>query len=65
MLAVGDGILTDVAGGLGEGIDTLFVTGGLEAARFGDDPDNPDPALLESWLAGQQVRPTHVIGRLR
>lgn len=65
MLAVGDGLFTDVQGGLGEGIDTLFVTGGLEAARFGDDPDKPDPAMLDSWLADQQVQPTYAIGRLR
>ncbi len=65
MLAVGDGIFTDVEGGLGEGIDTLFVTGGLEAARFGDDPENPDPAMLDGWLADHQLQPTHAIGRLR
>lgn len=65
MLAVGDGIFTDVQGGLGEGIDTLFVTGGLEAARFGDDPENPDPAMLDRWLTDHQVQPTHAIGRLR
>ncbi|MCB2110900.1 MAG: TIGR01459 family HAD-type hydrolase [Defluviimonas sp.] len=65
MLAVGDGILTDIRGGRGEGIDTLFVTGGLEAARFGDDPAEPDPARLAGWLAQQTEAPTMAIGRLR
>lgn len=65
MLAVGDGFFTDVQGGTGEGIDTLFVTGGLEAAQFGADVENPDPAKLESWLAAQSVSPTYSIGRLR
>ncbi len=65
MLAVGDGIFTDVQGGLGEGIDTLFVTGGLEAARFGDDTENPDPAMLDGWLADHRMTATHAIGRLR
>jgi HAD superfamily hydrolase (TIGR01459 family) len=65
MLAVGDGIFTDVQGGLGEGIDTLFVTGGLEADRFGADPENPDTAMLEGWLADHKMAPTHAIGRLR
>lgn len=65
MLAVGDGFFTDVQGGTGEGIDTLFVTGGLEAARFGADVENPDPAKLEDWLASQPFNPTYSIGRLR
>lgn len=65
VLAVGDGIFTDIQGGLGEGIDTLFVTGGLEAARFGEDAENPDPARLDGWLADHGLAPTHAIGRLR
>jgi HAD superfamily hydrolase (TIGR01459 family) len=65
MLAVGDGIFTDVQGGLGENIDTLFVTGGLEAARFGDDPENPDPTMVAGWIADHRMTPTHAIGRLR
>jgi HAD superfamily hydrolase (TIGR01459 family) len=64
-LAVGDGIATDIAGAAGEGIDALFVTGGLAAEEFGDDPDNPDPARLETWLAGQGLAPDFSIGRLR
>src|SRR5690606_1538967 len=49
-LAVGDGIQTDIQGGIGEGIDTLFVTGGLAADAFGADPEAPAPALLRDWL---------------
>ncbi len=64
-LAIGDGIFTDIQGGIGEGIDTLFVSGGLESMRFGDDPERPDPALLRGWLDDHGARPTHVIGRLR
>ncbi len=64
-LALGDGIATDIAGGAAQGLDTLFVAGGLFAAEFGPDPERPDPARLERWLAGQAVRPTYVIGRLR
>lgn len=65
ILAVGDGIGTDVAGGLAEGLDTLFVTGGLAAAAFGDDPEHPDPARLAAWLDERQLSPTAAIGRLR
>lgn len=65
ILAVGDGIGTDIRGGLGEGIDTLFITGGLEAKRFGPDVNNPDPAMLRDWLEGGEMTPTYNIGRLR
>lgn len=65
ILAVGDGIATDILGGLGENIDTLFITGGLAATEFGTDIDNPDPARLAPWIEAQQIAPTYVIGRLR
>lgn len=65
ILAVGDGINTDVAGGAGEGIDTLFITGGLAAEEFGADVENPDAALLEAWLADQTSHPTLTMGRFR
>lgn len=65
VLAVGDGIATDIQGGIGEGIDTLFVTGGLAAEAFGPEPDTPDPGLLSAWLDARQMSPTFAIGRLR
>lgn len=65
ILAIGDGIDTDIRGGIGEGIDTLFVTGGLAAAAFGPDVAEPDPDLLEAWLKARQLSPTCCIGRLR
>lgn len=65
ILCIGDGIRTDVLGGVGEGLDTLFVTGGLAAPEMGPDVENPDPALLEAFLAREQLTPTAAIGRLR
>ncbi|MEZ5796057.1 MAG: HAD family hydrolase [Paracoccaceae bacterium] len=65
ILCIGDGIGTDIQGGLAEGLDTLFVTGGIEAAAFGPDSDNPDKGLLEDWLSGRQLSPTFAIGHLR
>lgn len=64
-LAVGDGISTDIQGGLGEGIDTLFVTGGLAAEAFGPDVEAPEAGLLRGWLDERQITPTYAIGRLR
>lgn len=65
ILCIGDGIATDVQGGLAEGLDTLFVTGGLSAPEFGSDPEHPDPALLEAFLDRHELSATAAIGRLR
>lgn len=65
ILAVGDGIATDIQGAVGEGIDALFVTGGLAADEFGADVENPDPARLDAWLAARQLSSAYAIGRLR
>ncbi|WP_028031569.1 TIGR01459 family HAD-type hydrolase [Gemmobacter nectariphilus] len=65
ILCLGDGIGTDVAGAAGEGLDGLFVTGGLAAEQFGPDVENPDAALLDAWLAAHVAAPKWAIGRLR
>ncbi|MCU0912855.1 MAG: TIGR01459 family HAD-type hydrolase [Rhodobacteraceae bacterium] len=65
ILCIGDGIRTDIQGGIGEGLDTLFVTGGLAAAEMGPDAENPDPARLAAFLDQAQLSPTAAIGRLR
>ncbi len=65
ILAIGDGITTDVQGAMGEGIDAIFVTGGLAADQFGINHDTPDKVLLDSWLVSRQMSPTFSIGRLR
>jgi len=66
ILCVGDGIATDVAGAMGEGLDALFVTGGLAAEETGTtDKTGPDPALLAGFLRGARLSPRYAIGRLR
>jgi HAD superfamily hydrolase (TIGR01459 family) len=65
ILCIGDGIATDVQGGISEGLDTLFITGGLAAEEFGPDVENPDPARLTDWLSAQQMSPRFAMGRLR
>lgn len=65
ILCIGDGIATDVQGGMSEGLDTLFITGGLAAEDFGADVENPDAALLSGWLDARQLSPTFAMGRLR
>ena len=65
ILCIGDGISTDVQGGMSEGLDTIFITGGLEAERFGADVENPDQALLDGWLDARELSSTYAMGRLR
>ncbi len=65
LLAIGDGIGTDVEGGRRQGIDTVFITGGLAAEHLGEDVENPDPARLDAWLAQQGQAPRFAMGRLR
>ncbi len=65
ILAVGDGVTTDIQGGLSEDIDTLFVTGGISAADFGPDFYNPNKDLLESWLTARLISTPYAIGKLR
>lgn len=65
LLAIGDGIDTDIRGAVAEGIDALFVTGGIAASAFGPDAEHPDPAKLGDWLGQRQLSPTAAIGRLR
>lgn len=64
ILAIGDGIGTDIKGALGEDIDSLFVTGGLAAAetKTGRDPDRDALAI---FIATHMVEPTYAMGRLR
>ncbi|MPQ93582.1 TIGR01459 family HAD-type hydrolase [Thioclava sp. JE_KL1] len=64
ILAIGDGINTDVAGAAGEGIDCLFISSGLAHDQFGADPQNPDPELLHSWLEARQRDPLYTMGQL-
>ncbi len=65
VLCVGDGIRTDILGGLNEGFDTLFITGGLAAGEFGDDPENPDENAMQAFFEGAQISPDFAIAKLR
>ena len=65
ILCIGDGIDTDIRGGMAEGLDTLFVTGGLSAAEFGPGGDSPDPARLRDFLERHRLSATAAIARLR
>ena len=64
ILAIGDGIGTDIRGAVGEDIDALFVTGGLAAAETKTD-GQPDPDALAAFLDSEMIVPAYAIGKLR
>ncbi len=64
VLAIGDGMLTDVKGAADNGIDVLYVSGGIHARDYGD-PMQPDPARLAAFLQKHGYRPVAVIPRLQ
>ncbi|UWP92755.1 TIGR01459 family HAD-type hydrolase [Aliiroseovarius crassostreae] len=64
ILAIGDGIHTDIRGALGEDIDSLFITGGLAREETGT-LTQPDPVNLAQFVADEQISPSFAIGYLR
>ena len=64
ILAIGDGLHTDIQGGMGEDIDTLYITGGL-ARDITRTTQQPDPQALTTYLTREMITPTYAIGQLR
>ena len=67
ILAIGDGIFTDVQGAVSEDIDVVFVTGGLAAEETGTQgmEGQPAPERLAAFLEGSGLSPTYAMGGLR
>jgi HAD superfamily hydrolase (TIGR01459 family) len=66
ILCVGDGIATDIAGAMGEGLDALFISGGLAAVETGTTDDaGPDPDLLAAYLTAARLGPKLAMAYLR
>ncbi|MDV7142473.1 TIGR01459 family HAD-type hydrolase [Tropicimonas sp. TH_r6] len=64
IICIGDGIGTDVKGAVGEGLDVLFITGGL-AAKETLTQSQPQPEALEDYLSSHQMSVTYAIGFFR
>ncbi|EIE50423.1 HAD family hydrolase [Salipiger aestuarii] len=64
ILAIGDGVKTDILGAQGEELDSLFISGGIAAEETGTDRQ-PDPVKLDAYLATHSVNPAYSIGFLR
>lgn len=65
ILAIGDGINTDIRGAVAENVDSLFITGGLAAIETGTHGDDPDQTLLDAYLQGARLTATAAMGYLR
>ena len=64
ILCIGDGVLTDIKGAMGEDIDSLFISGGLAASETKTN-HQPDPDALSDYLKREMSSPTYTIGFLR
>jgi HAD superfamily hydrolase (TIGR01450 family) len=63
-LAIGDGMLTDIKGASDNGIDALYVSGGVHARDYGH-PDEPEPGKLQAFLDGHGFHPVATMTKLR
>lgn len=64
ILCIGDGVLTDIRGAMGEDLDSLFISGGLAATETQTEYQ-PDANLLSAYLQKEMVSPRYSIGLLR
>jgi len=64
ILAIGDGLHTDIQGAQGEDIDSLYITGGL-ARDITKTTQHPDDNALNAYLQKEMINPTYAIGQLR
>ena len=63
-LAIGDGMFTDVKGAADNGIDVLYVSGGIHARDYGE-AHAPDPEMLAAFLDKHGYSPVATIPKLR
>ena len=65
VLAVGDGLETDIAGAHGAGMDSVFVLGGLHSQYLGKAGAAPAREVLQPLFARSGCTPTYVMPYLR
>jgi HAD superfamily hydrolase (TIGR01459 family) len=63
VLAIGDGLPTDISGANAQGFDVLFITEGIHAADLGP-PLQPDPEKVAARLAREGLRADYYMPRL-
>ncbi len=65
ILAVGDGLPTDVLGANGQGLDLVFIAAGIHVADATDDAGRLDPLRLKALLDVQTAEAKYVAEALR
>jgi HAD superfamily hydrolase (TIGR01459 family) len=63
VLAIGDGLMTDIKGAVGQGVAALLITAGIHSAEFGA-PDAPDPQTVADRLGREGLAVRAVLPRL-
>jgi HAD superfamily hydrolase (TIGR01459 family) len=63
VLAIGDGVATDLRGAFDQNIDILFVTDGIHSAEFGA-AHNPDAGSVSEFLIAADLGARNFISRL-
>ena len=63
VLAIGDGMPTDVKGAIASGLNLLYISGGIHAAEYTLNGQT-DEALLNAYLKGQGAAPGWWMPRL-
>ncbi|MGL4487981.1 MAG: TIGR01459 family HAD-type hydrolase [Rhizobiaceae bacterium] len=60
VLAIGDGLLTDVKGAMNNGFDLLYISSGIHAKEYGVH-GKPDDARLAAWVQKHGIAPIATI----
>ncbi|WP_428687584.1 TIGR01459 family HAD-type hydrolase [Roseibium sp.] len=63
VLAIGDGLPTDIRGAVSQDLDVLFITAGIHASDFGPSED-PDEHLIRRRLTEEGLRARAALPRL-
>lgn len=64
ILAIGDGVLTDIKGAANAGIDALYISAGVHSAEYGDRAD-PDMERMRAFLESHGPAPLYTMPVLR
>ncbi len=64
ILCLGDGVGTDILGAMGEGLDSLFIAGGLAAIETGAGAAGVDPARVRGYLEATKLSPRFAMAYL-
>jgi ribonucleotide monophosphatase NagD (HAD superfamily) len=63
VLAIGDGMPTDVRGALAYGLDLLYISAGIHVAEYTVNGQT-DEAILDAWLKREHAEPKYWMPRL-